>query len=174
MKLRPLTAIAPLIVACGPNRYPEQRSMADAPARTSSNPPARIASAADDRDESDVAISPDVRRACGIADADAVFVYNWAKVRDRDCVILKQLADCLTTGPLKGRRIDLVGRGTHGKLEYDTLVGQWRADNVKVALINAGANSGQIATTSRAEDEVRSVDEADLPAERRVDVLLGN
>ena len=95
MKPTPLIVIAMLLIACRSNRYSEQRSMVDAPARTSSAVPAEIAS------------SP-------------------------------------------------------------------AADNVKVALINAGANSWQIATTSCAENEVSGVDEADLPAERRIDVLLGN
>jgi outer membrane protein OmpA-like peptidoglycan-associated protein len=85
-----------------------------------------------------------------------------------------QLADCFTTGPLEGCTIELAGYADpRGRFEHDSLLGQWRADNVKVALINAGANSGQIATTSSGGDQANGSAHSDSDGNRRLDVLLG-
>ena len=170
-----LTGVAALLAACGADPHAQARSLVQTqPGDTTPMLGPASAPARDDPDLSNVAISPGIKRACGIADSDASFEYNSARVRDRDRAILRQLADCFTTGPLKGRTMQLVGRADpRGELEYNYLLGQWRADNVKVALINAGTKSAQIATTSRGEDEASGRDEASWARDRRVDIQLG-
>jgi peptidoglycan-associated lipoprotein len=172
MRFRSMVAMGTvtLVSACGADPGAVPKSFDDAPpvhpGSLRPDTPVR-----DDPDQSNVAISRAIRRACSIADSDAFFSYDSANARDRDRAILKQLADCFTTGPLKGRTIELAGYADpRGRFEHDSLLGQWRADNVKVALINAGANSGQIATTSRGEDKSNG---PPTTGSRRVDVLLG-
>jgi peptidoglycan-associated lipoprotein len=169
-----LAGSAALAISCGSDRRAQPFSavgashLQDVPSPRSAGAPA-----GDDPDQSNVAISGDIKTACGIADSDALFAYNSARMQDRDRAILKQLADCFTTGPLKGRTIELVGPADpRGEFEYDYLLGQWRADNIKVALINAGASSGQIATSARGDDRASATDAMSRALDRRVDVRL--
>jgi peptidoglycan-associated lipoprotein len=162
-----------LLVACGSDPQREPRSPMQAPAAEAPVLRPASAPARDDPNRSIVAISEDIKRACGISDSDAFFAFNSAQVRARDRAILSQLAVCLTTGPLKGRKMQLVGHADpRGEVEYNYLLGQQRADSVKIALLDAGSSSAQIATTSRGEDDAKGTDETTWARDRRVDVLL--
>lgn len=125
--------------------------------------------------QSNIQISDEIKKACGISDAEAHFAFDSANVRDTDRVVLKKLADCFSTGPLKGRRMNLVGHADpRGDEEYNRVLGQKRSDNVGNAISKLGLSSTMIATTSRGEDEARGTDEASWAQDRRVDVVLGN
>jgi len=124
---------------------------------------------------SNINISEDIRKACGITDSEAFFAYDSANVRPQDKVILQKLAACFSTGPLKGRQMRLVGHADpRGDEEYNMTLGNRRADNVKNAIVEAGLASAQIATTSRGEMDATGTDEASWEKDRRVDVMLGS
>lgn len=120
-----------------------------------------------------VHISGDIRKACGIADADAHFAFDSAGLGQSDRPVLSQLANCFVSGPLRGREMRLVGhadpRGAH---DYNIVLGGSRADTVKAFLTMRGIPASRIATTSRGEMEARGTDEATWAEDRRVDVLL--
>jgi peptidoglycan-associated lipoprotein len=142
-----------------------------APAATSDNEgkPADIAR------HSQINISDEIRRACGITDADAYFAFDKANVRDQDQRVLKQLADCFSTGPLKGREMRLVGHtDPRGSDSYNMGLGDSRAQNVKSFIANQGLAAEKISTTSRGEMDATGRDEAGYARDRRVDVLLGD
>ncbi|MGC4091836.1 MAG: MotA/TolQ/ExbB proton channel family protein [Polyangiaceae bacterium] len=95
--------------------------------------------------QSNLAISDEIRRACGITDAEAFFAFDSSNVRAQDKIVLKKLADCFSTGPLKGRRMRLVGHADpRGDEEYNRVLGQRRADSVKGAIATAGLDSGKM------------------------------
>jgi peptidoglycan-associated lipoprotein len=124
--------------------------------------------------QSNINISDEIKKACGITDAEAFFAYDSANVRAEDKAVLKKLADCFMTGPLKGRELRLVGHADpRGEEEYNMVLGGRRADNVKSAIVNQGMNADKIATTSRGKLDATGTDEASWAKDRRVDVMLG-
>jgi peptidoglycan-associated lipoprotein len=123
--------------------------------------------------KSTVHIADDIRQACGIADADAHFPFDSATVLEGDRRVLKQLADCFTSGPLSGRSMRLVGHtDPRGDTEYNFVLGGRRADSVKGVLVDQGLPSDRAASSSRGELEADGVDEASWREDRRVDVML--
>jgi peptidoglycan-associated lipoprotein len=137
--------------------------------------PAQPQKPGDNPNQSDINISDEIRRACGITDAEAHFAFNSAQVREADRVILKKLATCFSTGPLKGREMRLVGHADpRGEAEYNMVLGGRRADNVKGAIAREGLAEERIATTSRGEMDATGTDESSWARDRRVDVMLGN
>ncbi len=127
----------------------------------------------DDPAQSDVNISDEIKKACGLTDTEAHFAYNSANVQQNDRVVMKKLADCFTTGKLKGRTMALVGHADpRGEPEYNMLLGGRRADNVAGALNKEGLPESQVTTTSRGEAEARGTDEASWAKDRRVDIHL--
>ena len=140
---------------------PPERAVA--PLRTDSKSPAAGV----------VHISSDIRKACGITDADAHFPFDSASVGEAERPVLNQLAKCFVSGPLSGREMRLVGHADpRGPDEYNMVLGGSRADTVKAFLTMKGMPGGRIATTSRGEMEARGTGEASWAEDRRVDVLL--
>jgi peptidoglycan-associated lipoprotein len=165
--------VAALGVACGSNPPRAPRTFVEA--RPTATGPDFQLPPPDEATASNVTISADIRSACGISDIDAFFAYDSANVRAQDRAILKKLADCFSTGPLKGREMRLVGHADpRGDEEYNRVLGQRRADNVKSAVVEAGMTAGSIATTSRGEDDASGVEEAGWARDRRVDIVLGS
>jgi len=128
----------------------------------------------DDPNKSNINISDEIRKACGITDTEAFFAYDSANVRPQDKSILKKLADCFATGPLKGRELRLVGHADpRGDDEYNMVLGGRRADNVKSGIASQGLSASKIATTSRGKLDATGTDEPSWAKDRRVDVVLG-
>jgi len=163
------------VLACGsdpppPAEAPPQPAPAPAP-----KPVAAAPKPAETPQQSNINISDEIRRLCGITETEAFFSYDSANVKSNDRVIFKKLADCFSTGPLKGRRMRLVGHADpRGDEEYNRVLGQRRADNVKSAVSGAGLDSGKVDTTSRGEDDAGGTDEPGWSKDRRVDILAGN
>jgi peptidoglycan-associated lipoprotein len=164
-----------LLIGCGSDPTPPPA----APTGDTQPPPveatAQDQKPGDDPAQADINISDEIRRACGISDAEARFAFNSARVREADRVILKKLATCFSTGPLKGREMRLVGHADpRGEAEYNMVLGDRRASNVKDAIANEGLSPDSIATTSRGEMDATGTDESTWSRDRRVDVMLGN
>jgi len=171
-----LVACTAALTACGGSNPPAEAPPPAQPApQPVAQPAPKPAPPADTPTQSNLAISDEIRRACGITDAEAFFAFDSANVRPQDRVVLKKLADCFSTGPLKGRRMRLVGHADpRGDDEYNRVLGQRRADSVKGAIATAGLDSGKMETTSRGEDDASGTDDSGWSKDRRVDVLLGS
>ena len=164
------------VVACGGEQKP--------PAAPSGNTEAPVATAApepnpakpdDDATKGQINISDEIRRACGISDAEAYFDFDSANIQPAARATLQKLAKCFTDGPLKGRRMSLVGHADpRGEEEYNMVLGGRRADNVKHALTGLGLPDGQASTTSRGEMDATGTDEASWAKDRRVDIVLAS
>lgn len=171
-------ALLPCLVACGSeppppaqapvaNNEPAPQTPAPAPAADNPKPD-------DNPNKSSIRISEDIKKACGLTDADAHFAYDSDAVRESDRAVLKKLATCFTTGPLKGRQMNLVGHADpRGEDEYNMLLGGRRADNVKGAIIGAGMDQAKVSSTSRGEMDATGTDDASWVEDRRVDIVLG-
>ena len=166
-----------LVLGCGSDPPPPPKT-ADAPPPAARPAPAPIANNPkpdDDPSKGNINISDEIRRACGITDAEAFFAYDSANIRAEDRAVLTKLATCFTTGPLKGREMRLVGHADNrGEDDYNMILGQKRADNVKMAIVSAGMAAGKALTTSRGELDSTGTDEASWSKDRRVDIVLGS
>ncbi len=180
--MRLLTTWAPVLVsvvfmACGPDAKPPPV----APAGKTQAPTASAAPApaAGDKEQTDVPsksqinISEEIRRACGITDTDAFFAFDSAQIRPQDHKVLGQLADCFLKGPLKGRMMRLVGHADpRGDDEYNMVLGGKRADSVRQFIVQKGLPQNRMETTSRGKMDATGTDEAGWSRDRRVDVVL--
>jgi peptidoglycan-associated lipoprotein len=122
-----------------------------------------------------VSLSDDLRRACGIEDTGAApkFDFDSALLSPTDRSELDQLATCMTTGPLKGKNVQLVGRADpRGEAEYNMNLGATRANAVKHYLAQLGIADGRFTTTSRGALDAQGHDEATWATDRRVDLRL--
>ena len=129
----------------------------------------------DDPTKSQIRISDEIKRACGISDAEAYFAFDSANVRPSDKAVLQKLSKCFADGPLKGRQMRLVGHADpRGESEYNMVLGGKRADNVKNYLTQEGLPDGQVSTTSRGELDAVGTDESSWSEDRRVDVVLAD
>jgi len=128
----------------------------------------------DDATRSTIAVSYDIRKSCGMTDDDAHFAFDSAHVVDSDKKMLRTLADCFVSGPLKGRQMSLVGHADpRGSDDYNLALAGRRADNVKIAIVDEKMNDARISTTSRGAMDAMGTDEISWAADRRVDVNLG-
>lgn len=92
---------------------------------------------------------------------------------DRD--VLDQVATCLTSGPLHGRTVQLVGRADpRGTEEYNMGLGARRASSVREYLQHLGVSPGQLSQTTRGALDATGTDEAGWHEDRRVDLRLAS
>jgi peptidoglycan-associated lipoprotein len=128
----------------------------------------------DEATASNIAISAEIKSACGLSDVEGFFAFDSAKIREQDRAIFRKISDCFTTGPLKGREMRLVGHAdSRGDEEYNHVLGQRRADNVRSAVVEAGMSAASVWTSSRGEDDASGSDEQGWAKDRRVDIVLG-
>ena len=124
-----------------------------------------------------LAVSADIISACGIKAAptqgNPKFDYDKDELTPEDRAILDQIATCLTTGALKGRTVDLIGRADpRGTEEYNLGLGSRRAGSVSAYLGRLGVGQPQMAVTTRGALDATGTDEAGWQKDRRVDILL--
>lgn len=124
-----------------------------------------------------VNVDDDIMRLCNIhidnVDRAPKFDYDDADLLPEDRDILEQVARCVTTGPLKGRKLALVGRADpRGDTEYNMVLGEHRAESVGTYLANLGVEPNNLMKTSRGELDAEGTDDESWRRDRRVDVLL--
>jgi peptidoglycan-associated lipoprotein len=158
------------VVACAEKPPPKEPAPAETTAR-----PAQQGRAI--KTATGLGVGEDIVKACsiqfGTVDRAPKFEYAKSDLPSEDRSVLEQVARCLTTGPLKGRAVRLVGRADpRGESEYNMTLGVHRADSVKRYLANLGVNDQKVSETSRGELDATGHDEATWQRDRRVDILL--
>ena len=170
-------ALVAFVSACADEKKPAVAPAASVAPATSAQPVANANNPKpdDDATRGNLNISDEIRKACGLSDSEAYFAFDSAHVRPEDQKILKKLADCFSTGALKGREMRLVGHADpRGSSDYNMLLGGRRADNVKTVIVNQGLATKKVATTSRGAMDATGADETSWAKDRRVDVTLGD
>ncbi len=171
-----LLVLSLALSACSDEKKPAVAPVAPPPVTSSAQPAvaANNPKPDDDATRGNLNISDEIRKACGLSDAEAFFAFDSAHVRPQDEAILKKLAVCFSTGALKGREMRLIGHADpRGSADYNLALGGKRADNVKTVIARQGLDSGKIATTSRGAMDATGTDEASWAKDRRVDVTVG-
>jgi len=120
-----------------------------------------------------VSMSDALRNICGIANTGAApkFEFDSILLTPTDRNELEQLAKCMTTGPLSGKNVALVGRADpRGEAEYNMNLGATRADAVRHYLAQLGVAGSRLTTTSRGALDAQGHDDATWAVDRRVDL----
>ena len=103
------------------------------------------------------------------------FDYDEFALLPEDRAVLERLATCVTSGPLKGRALQLVGRADpRGTQEYNLGLGDRRASTVSSFLERLGVARTQLAKTTRGDLDAQGTNETSWRQDRRVDIILRN
>jgi len=99
------------------------------------------------------------------------FDYNKFELTAQDRAVLQQVATCLTTGPLKGKQLELVGRADpRGTEEYNMGLGDRRAETVGQYLQHLGVS--HVDAKTRGSLDATGTDESTWAHDRRVDMSV--
>lgn len=122
---------------------------------------------------SGIYLSPEIQKACDVTMAKAFFEFDSAAIDNTDGASLKRVADCFATGPLKGRKVILVGHADpRGTDEHNLELGKTRAESVQVYLAGEGVELANITTKTEGEYEANPADPSEWAFDRRVDIQL--
>lgn len=124
-----------------------------------------------------VGVSDDLAKQCRLSlsspDQAPKFEFDEFQLLAEDRNILEQVAQCLTRGPLRGKRVQLVGRADpRGTDEYNLGLGTRRAATVSSYLQRLGVPSQQLQPKTRGDLDAIGSDEAGWRTDRRVDLEL--
>ncbi len=117
-----------------------------------------------------VYVAPPVQRVC--SGSVPFFEFDSAHTRDEDHPSMKNLAECMISGPLAKKSIVLVGRADpRGTEAYNERLGMERAERVKAYLVEHGVDAARVQTESAGE-QAASADPKEWPRDRRVQIRL--
>ena len=103
------------------------------------------------------------------------FDFDQFQLTTEDRNVLDQIATCVTTGPLKGKKLALVGRADpRGTQEYNLGLGDRRAHTVESYLVRDGVGGSQVASKTRGALDASGTDDSSWRTDRRVDVEISN
>jgi peptidoglycan-associated lipoprotein len=122
-----------------------------------------------------VNVSKDILDACSITIPDRApkFDFDSSNLSSAEKEILDLVAKCLTSGPLQGKSVKLIGRADpRGEQEYNMNLGENRATSVRKYLAGLGVADTRMGITSRGAIDATGTDEAGWLKDRRVDVTL--
>lgn len=141
-------------------------------------PPAAEASTTSADSETTVQISKALRERCALPDepqAAPNFDFDQATLRARGKNVLDDVATCLTSGPLKGEVVTLVGRADpRGSADYNQALSASRAAAARNYLAQRGVPESQLKLMARGEEGARGSDETGFALDRRVDIEVGD
>lgn len=143
-----------------------------APATVTSAPRPSISSASPH-----VGLGQDIVEACNIKfqakNVAPRFDYDQSDLLPEDRDLLQRVAICVTTGPLRGRALRLVGHADpRGEAEYNMTLGALRAGSASSFLTHLGVDPKKLAQSSRGELDATGDTEEGWRHDRRVDILL--
>lgn len=117
-----------------------------------------------------VYVAEPVRKEC--SGSVPFFEFDSSATREGDQPSMKTLADCMLTGPLKGKNIKLIGHtDPRGTDEYNDKLGRERAEKVKAYLVTHGVDAARVQVESAGEKEASDAPEQ-WPKDRRVQIKL--
>jgi peptidoglycan-associated lipoprotein len=161
-----------MIAGCGADAKPQPKSAETEHISTTQPTSASIPKKNTDQT---INLSDEIRKACGIDDSNRApkFDFDSSNLSSNDRDILAQVAKCLTTGPLKGRSVELTGRADpRGETEYNMNLGAERAKSADDYMAGLGVAANQMSLTSRGALDATGTNEETWRHDRRVDVNL--
>jgi peptidoglycan-associated lipoprotein len=126
----------------------------------------------------EIRVALDILTTCGIHDAPSgstspLFAFDSSALSSDDQRLLDDVATCLSTGPLAGRALKLIGRADpRGTEAYNMSLGDRRASRVGSYLALHGMITANLGESSRGALDATGSDESGWAMDRRVDVDL--
>src|SRR5262245_46096261 len=132
---------------------------------------------ADPASTSNLGVSDALARECALSiahvDKAPKFAFDEFELLAADRDVLDKIATCVTSGPLKGKKLALIGRADpRGTEEYNLGLGTRRAHTVGNYLEKLGVAHAQLAETTRGALDATGRDEPGWSDDRRVDLDL--
>jgi peptidoglycan-associated lipoprotein len=122
-----------------------------------------------------VYIDPTIASACGIPQPKMFFPFDSADLKVAVPSTIDDLSQCVMSGALKGKSLDVVGRtDPRGTDDYNQKLGKSRADSVAEVLTAHGLAQTSLKTRSTGEEKATGNDENGWANDRRVDIRLAN
>ena len=124
-----------------------------------------------------ISVSEAILQACKLhfneVSAAPKFEFAKSDLTPADYSILGEIGTCVTTGPLQGRLLVLIGHADpRGTDAYNMALGMRRANGVARFLEQSGIPRTKMHTSSRGERDAMGTDEESWQLDRRVDILL--
>jgi peptidoglycan-associated lipoprotein len=120
-----------------------------------------------------VSVEADIVTECHLNTPRAFFEFDSANLTACDLSTINDLADCFTTGPLKGRKLEVVGHADpRGTDEYNMKLGESRAQSVAEYLTKMGVPAENLTVTSKGRSEATGFEENGWAYDRRVEIRL--
>ena len=155
------------ICAC----HHEKTPVMVAPQPTAQQPPAKQEAKAV---SPNIAVGDDLLKKCSISAVtqdNPHFDFDHFELTSQDREVLQQVATCLTTGPLKGKPLQLIGRADpRGTDEYNLGLGDRRAHTVGDYLQRLGV--AKIEAKTRGALDATGRDDTGWAQDRRVDLRV--
>jgi peptidoglycan-associated lipoprotein len=168
--------LAILAAACGSDPQPPSKLSGDV-TKPSATPKSSAPAAKQDTtnpSSGSIHIDDKIIQACGNLPT-AHFAFDSTTIIGDAAVALDALAQCFTAGPLKGRKMRVVGHtDPRGDAEYNLGLGQKRAGSVAEYLTKKSVDQAKIATSSKGEFEASGTDEQGWARDRKVEIFLAD
>jgi peptidoglycan-associated lipoprotein len=137
-----------------------------------------LAPASPGKTNSTIYLSERMREACGITTVANIkdtpkFAFDQSAILPEDRDVLAVVAQCLTSGALRGNSVRLVGRADpRGTAEYNMALGERRSNSVMTYLAGLGVSAPRMSETSRGALDASGSTESAWQQDRRVDIDL--
>jgi outer membrane protein OmpA-like peptidoglycan-associated protein/outer membrane protein W len=120
-----------------------------------------------------VSIEDSILAQCHMAHPKAFFEFDKSNLSACDLTTINDLAACFATGPLAGKKLEIVGHADpRGSDDYNLKLGESRAESVANYLEREGVPDANVTTTSKGKREATGVDENGWAYDRRVEIHL--
>ncbi len=118
-----------------------------------------------------VHLDPALVAVCELEAGDALVEFDRDARSEEVDQVLTAVATCVKTGPLQGRRLEIVGHAAPRGDEYRSTYGKSRADTIRGCLLADGVKDEDLVThPTDPEDDLEAASE--WPTERRVDIRV--
>jgi peptidoglycan-associated lipoprotein len=126
-----------------------------------------------------LSVSEDLAKQCALevnsSQAAPKFDFDQFQLLPEDRDVLDRVAQCVTSGPMRGKHLKLVGHADpRGTQEYNMSLGTQRAHTVREYLERLGVAAAQLAESTRGAIDARGSDEVTWRVDRRVDLDVAN
>jgi outer membrane protein OmpA-like peptidoglycan-associated protein len=120
----------------------------------------------------EIEILSSVARECHLDPTYTYFAYNADGLDEHGMAVLREVAECMKTGPLVGRSVLVTGyTDITGTRAYNQELGMSRGQAVALGLVKHGVRSDRIYLRSRGEKYARA-DVRLMAEDRRVELML--
>jgi len=120
-----------------------------------------------------VSIDEEILTKCHVKGGKLFFEFDKSNLSACDLTTINDVAGCLSNGPLKGKKLEIIGfADSRGNNEYNTKLGESRAQAVEDYLVKMGTPKENLTTSSKGESDAKGTEVVGWAYDRRVELHL--